>query len=62
MAHLFYTESYYARINTGRNMNNVTQTTNMDESNGTYLKPILPILFVNKLMNIGLVIIPSPDF
>jgi hypothetical protein len=33
----------------------------MDESNGTNLKPILQILFFNKLMNIGLVLIPSPD-
>jgi hypothetical protein len=43
-------------------MNSVTQTTNMDKSNGTNLKPILPILFFfNKLMNIGLVIVPSLD-
>jgi hypothetical protein len=61
VAHLFYTESYYALINTGRNTNSVTQTMNMDESNGTNLKPIPPILFFNKLMNIGLVIVPSPD-
>jgi hypothetical protein len=41
--------------------NRVTETTNMDESNGTNLKPILPILFLNKLMNIGSVLVPSPD-
>jgi hypothetical protein len=33
----------------------------MDESNGTNLKPILPILFFNKLMNVSLVLVPSPD-
>jgi hypothetical protein len=55
MVHLFYTESYYALIGAGRNTNSVTQTTNMNESNGTNLKPILPILFFfDKLMNIGM--------
>jgi hypothetical protein len=29
-------------------MNSVTQTTKMDESNGTNLKPILPILFFSQ--------------
>jgi hypothetical protein len=33
----------------------------MGESNGTNMKPILPILFFNKLMKIGLVIVPSPE-
>ena len=33
----------------------------MDESNGTNLKPILPILFLKKFMNIVLVLVPSPD-
>jgi hypothetical protein len=62
MAHVFYTEYYYALINAGRNTNSVTETTNMDVSNGTNLKPILPVLFFfNKLMKIDLVIVPSPD-
>jgi hypothetical protein len=61
MAHVFYTESHYALISAGRNMDSVTETRNMDESNGINLKPGLPILFFNKLMKIGLVIVPSLD-
>jgi hypothetical protein len=62
MAHVFYTESYYPLISAGMNTNSVIETTNMDESNGTNLKPILPIIFFfYKLMKIGLVIVPSPD-
>jgi hypothetical protein len=33
----------------GRNVNRVTENTNMGESNGTNLKPILPILFLTSL-------------
>jgi len=33
----------------------------MDKSNGTNLKPILPILFFKKFMKIVLVLVPSPD-
>jgi 23S rRNA maturation mini-RNase III len=44
MAHMFYTESHYALISAGRNTNSVTETRNIDESNGTNLKPVLPIL------------------
>jgi hypothetical protein len=49
MAHVFYIESYYALISAVRNTNSVTETTNMDESNGTNLKPILPTLFLTSL-------------
>jgi hypothetical protein len=49
MAHLLYTEPYYTLISTGRNTNSITQTTNMDESNGTNLKPILPIFFLTSI-------------
>jgi hypothetical protein len=48
-------------MSVGKNMIIVTETRNMDESNGTNLKPILPILFFNKLMKIVLVLVPSPD-
>jgi hypothetical protein len=49
MVHVFYMESHFTLISAGRNMNSVTETTNMDESNGTNLKPILPILFLTSL-------------
>jgi hypothetical protein len=34
-------------------MNKVTETINMRDGNDTSLKPILPILFFNKLMKIA---------
>jgi hypothetical protein len=36
-----------------RKVNRVTEITNIGESNGKNLKPIPPILFLNKLMKIG---------
>jgi len=36
-----------------RKVNRVTESTNTGESNGTNLKPIPPILFLNKPMKIG---------
>jgi hypothetical protein len=35
-----------------RKVDRVTETKNMGESNGTNLKPIVPLLFFNKLMKI----------
>jgi hypothetical protein len=36
-----------------RKVSRVTETTDMEESDGTNLKPIPPILFFNKLMKIA---------
>ena len=45
MAHVCYTDSHYTLIRAGRDMTSGTESTNMDESNGTNLKPLRPILF-----------------
>jgi hypothetical protein len=35
------------------NVNRVAETTNMGESNGRNLRPVLPVLFLKKLMKIA---------
>jgi len=62
MAHVCYTDPHYKLIRAGRDPTSGTESTNMDESNGTNLKPLRPILFFNKLMKIGLVLVPMPDW
>src|SRR5215469_4676596 len=44
MAHVFYIEPHYELISARRNTASVTETANMDDSNGTNLKPIHPVL------------------
>ena len=45
MAHVCYTDPHYALISAGRDTTSDTESTNMDESNGTNPKPLCPILF-----------------
>jgi len=44
MAHVCYTDPHYTLISAGRDTTSGTESTNMDESNGTNLKPLRPIL------------------
>jgi len=44
-AHVSYTVPHYTLIRAGRDPTSGTESTNMDESNGTNPKPLRPIFF-----------------
>ena len=62
MTHVCYTQPHCTRTNARRNTSSGTESIHMDESNGTNPKPLRPIVFFNKLMKIGLVLVPTPGW